>query len=101
VPLVYFVDGPCAHTTREVTDAAVADLKVTCKGATYHLVAGSPDHFLGWVKLPADLSPPAIPLSRPAHAWRRVVHQLVTETPRDLRRANAAAQHLARIGRRS
>jgi hypothetical protein len=100
VATVRFVDGPCAGTSREITEQGGLAGTTTCGGETYHLVEGSVGVFFGWVKLPADLAAPPIPLSRPAHAWRRVVHQLVTETPRDLRRASATAQHLARIGRR-
>lgn len=101
MPLVYFVDGPCRGNTRSFTAAAVADMKVTCGGETYHLVAGSPDHFLGWITLPAAYAAPSIPLSRTARSWRRVVHHLVTDTPRELRRANETARHLSRIGRRA
>jgi hypothetical protein len=101
MPSVTFHGGPCAGTTRTYTVAALADGKVTCGGAAYAVFDNHAGGYFAVLETAIAPEPVTAEAPQAAHAWRRLVHSLVTETPRDLRRASAAGRHMARIGRKA
>lgn len=93
-PLVTFQGGPCAGTSRRLTNRELAAGEATCKGTVYVRNPGDTGGEVYYFVPKSSLPKRGATDRQVVGAWTRLVRVLAVNAPRDLRRTSAAAARL-------